>query len=130
MSEHKVLQLSISRLSHFATTFLSGYTYVNINIYIYNYIYIFTYIRWAQTCKLCNYCTGQWWPSRKCLNWVFLGWATLPSFLWNIYKYIYIYICICVCKHIWIYIYIYIYFSIVWFIYIYIYIEFFFECYF
>ena len=41
MSEHKVLQLSISRLSHFATTFLSGYTYVNINIYIYIYVYFY-----------------------------------------------------------------------------------------
>ena len=40
MSEHKVLQLSISRLSHFATTFSSGYTYVNINIYIYLYLHI------------------------------------------------------------------------------------------
>ena len=39
MSEHKVPQLSISRLSHFATTFESGYTYVNINICTYMFTY-------------------------------------------------------------------------------------------
>ena len=71
-------------------------------------MYIYIYIRWAQTCKLCNYCMGQWWPSRKCLNWVFLGWATLPHFFWDIYTiylYVHIYACVCacVCKHFWIY---------------------------
>ena len=39
VSEHKWLQLSISRLSDFATTLLSGYTDANMNLYI-TYIHI------------------------------------------------------------------------------------------
>ena len=101
MSEHKVLQLSISRLSHFATIFFCGFTYVNININIniYIYIYFFFYLHILGEHRPASYATtardngdqaesaSTDYFSVEPLCHIFLGYIQ------------YIFIHMCVCKH-------------------------------
>ena len=94
MSEHKVLQLSISRLSHFATTF---FKWIYICKYQYIYIYVYFYILGEH--RPASYATtartnGD---QAESASTEYFSVEPLCHIFWGIYTlYIYKHVCVCV----------------------------------